>query len=121
MQASSGLSGTTVILGILSVALVAAVGFGFSIPVIGNGRAAFFLLAVMGMRLCGQALKDGFLPHNPVTWVGVIIGTFNLLLVGAVLFHVRVPLITTEREATLALGASMALKVGLALLRAALA
>lgn len=121
MQATAGLSGTTVVLGILSAVLVAAVGFGANIPVIGNGRAAFFTLAVMGMMLCGQAFTDGFLPHSPVTWVGVVIGMFNLLLVGAVLFHFRLPLITTERAATLALGAAMAVKVGLALLRAALA
>lgn len=121
MQATSGLNGTVVVLGALSAALVAAVAMGANVPVIGNGRAAFFTLAVMGAILCGQAFTGGFLPRNPITWVGAAIGVLNLLLIFAVLFHIRLPLITTERAATLTLGASMALKLVLALVRAALA
>jgi len=121
MQATSGLTVITVMLGILSVALVAAVGFGVNIPVIGGGRAAFFTLAAMGAIMCKRGVVPWLGFSDPFTWAGTVIGVVNLLLVGAVLLHVRLPLITTERAATLALGASMAVKVMLALLRAALA
>jgi hypothetical protein len=120
MQATSGLNGGYLVLAILAAALVTAVGFRLNIPLLGGGRAAFFTLAVMGAILC----KPGVTPwrgfSDPFTWAGTMIGVLNLLLIGAVLLHVRVPLIATERAATLALGGLMAVKAVLALLRGAL-
>ncbi|MHB8928318.1 MAG: hypothetical protein ACYC9Q_11835 [Bacillota bacterium] len=125
MNAIFGQSGTSVILEILAAALVAAVGFGVKIPVIGNGRAAFFTLAAMGWVMCQLTFRvppetyaHGWL--NPFTVAGIVVGVVILLLVGAVFFHVRVPLITTERAATLLLGALMAVQVVLGLLRRSL-
>lgn len=127
MQATSGLQTTSgsnvavIVWSIIGAAIVIAVMTGVKIPVIGNGKGAFFALALVGMQLCGKAFTIGFLPHNPITWVGVALGVFNLLLVAAVIFRLHLPLITTERAATLALGLSMAAKVVLAMVRAALA
>lgn len=121
MQATSGLNGTSVILGILAVALVAAVGFGFNIPVLGSGRAAFFTLAVLGMAMCSRGTQfENYGWLNPFTMAGAVMGTALLLLIGAVAFHIRLPLITSDRAATLVLGSGMAVKVLLALVRAAL-
>jgi hypothetical protein len=121
MQATSGLSVITVIMGIFSAALVAAIGLGVSIPVIGGGRAAFFALALMGAIMCKRGVVPWLGFSDPFTWAGTALGVVNLLLVAVVLFRVRVPLVTTDRAATLALGGSMAAKVVLALLRSALA
>lgn len=122
MNATSVQSGTSVILYILSTALVAAVGLGVKIPVIGNGRAAFYTLAVMGWIMCQLVFRvppetyaRGWL--NPFTLAGIAVGVVILLLVGAVFFHVRMPLLATDRAATLALGAMMAVQVVLGLLR----
>ena len=105
---------------VLAAALVAAVGFGVKVPVVGNDRGAFLALAIMGAIMC----KRGVVPwrgfSDPFTVAGTIIGVFNLLLIGSVVFHIRLPLITNVRAATLALGALMAVKVVLALIRAGL-
>ncbi|HEY3316250.1 MAG TPA: hypothetical protein VGL40_13360 [Bacillota bacterium] len=125
MQATSGQSATWIFPAIVSAAVVAAVALGIKIPLIGNGRAAFFVLAFFGAQLCGQAFRvspgaytRGWL--NPFTVAGIVIGAANLLLIGSVLFRVKLPLLATEREATLLLGASMAVKVVLTMLRSAL-
>jgi hypothetical protein len=110
----------TFLVGVLAAALVAAVGFGVNVPVVGNGRGAFFALAIMGAFMC----KRGVVPwrgfSDPFTVAGTIIGVFNLLLVASVIFRFRLPLIADVRAATLSLGASMAVKVVLALIRGAL-
>lgn len=125
MQATSSSSVTWVLPAIVSVAVVAAVALGAKIPVIGNGRAAFFVLAFFGSQLCGMAFRvppshwtHGWL--NPFTVAGVVIGAGNLLLVASVLFGFRLPLIPSVQAATLTLGASMAVKVLLAMLRSAI-
>ncbi|MGE5529679.1 MAG: hypothetical protein ACM3X6_11145 [Patescibacteria group bacterium] len=121
MPAASGLNGTVVFWSILAAVIVIAVASGAGVPVIGGGRGAFFALAVIGAILCGQAFTRGFLPHNPITWVGAFLGVFNLFLVAAVLFRIQLPAIPTVRTATFVLGASMAAKVVLAVIRVALA
>ncbi len=125
MQATSGQSVTWVFPAVISAAVVAAVALGAKIPVIGNGRAAFFVLAFFGSQLCGMTFRvppshwtHGWL--NPFTVAGIVIGLGNLLLVASVLFRFKLPLISSVQAATLALGASMAVKVILATLRSAI-
>lgn len=125
MQATSGQSATWVFPAVVSLALVAAVALGIKIPVLGNGRAAFFALAFFGAQLCGVAFRvpTGTYTHgwlNPVTVAGIVIGVANLLLIGSVLFRVKVPMIPTVQAATLVLGTLMGVKVVLAMLRSAL-
>ncbi len=122
MQVAPGQSATWVFPALVSVAVVAAVALGIKIPVLGNGRAAFFTLAFFGAQLCGLAFRvpPGTYSHgwlNPFTVAGALIGLINLLLIASVLFRFRLPLITTVQTATLTLGALLAVKVVLAALR----
>lgn len=125
MQATSGSSVTWVLPAIISVAVVGAVALGAKLPLIGNGRAAFFVLVFFGSQLCGLAFRvppshwsHGWL--NPFTVAGAVIGLGNMLLVASVLFRFKLPLISSVQAATLALGASMLVKVILAALRSAI-
>lgn len=125
MQAMSGQSATWVFPAFAAAALVAAVALGIRIPVIGNGPAAFFVLAFLGAQLCGLAFRvpTGSYSHgwlNPFTVAGIVIGIANLALVGSVIFRYKVPFIPSDQAATLALGASMAVKAVLAMLRSAM-
>ncbi len=120
-----GQSGASVLVIVVSALLVAAVGMGIQIPVIGNGRAAFFTLAAMGWVLCQLIFRNpqNSYPHgwlNPFTVTGIVIGVANLLVIAAVLFRAKVPFIATDRAATLLLGALMGAQVVLAALRSAL-
>lgn len=120
MSETAGLSAMTFLVGILAAALVAAVGLGANVPVVGNGRGAFFALAIMGAIMCKRGVVPWLGFSDPFTVAGTIIGVINLLLIGSVLFHLRLPLITNVRAATLTLGALMAVKVVLALIRGGL-
>ncbi|HEY3364860.1 MAG TPA: hypothetical protein VGK74_07410 [Symbiobacteriaceae bacterium] len=59
-------------------------------------------------------MPNGWL--NPFNLAGIVVGALMLLLMGAVLFRIQVPLITGERTAVIALG-MMVLKVLLAVVR----
>lgn len=120
MSETASLSVMTFLVGVLAAALLVAVGLGVNVPVVGNGRGAFIALAVMAAIMCKRGVTPwrGF--SDPFTIAGTILGIFNLLLIAAVLFRIRLPLITSDRAATLLLGASMAVKVVMALVRASL-
>lgn len=125
MQATSGTSATWVFPALVSAAVVATVALGIKIPLLSNGRAAFFTLAIFGSQLCGLAFRvpPGTYAHgwlNPFTVAGIVLGAFNLVLVGSVLFHYRLPFVSTVQAATLTLGTVMGIKVVLAMLRSAL-
>jgi hypothetical protein len=112
------------ILGGLSAALAAAVGFGVQVPLIGNGRAAYAVLLVMGMALCSRGIKPdvyGWSWTNPFTIIGIVAGALALVLSVLYLVGLKVPLITSDKIAILALAGIMALKVVVAVVRGAVA
>lgn len=108
------------IFGILSAGLVAAVAAGVNIPVLGNGRAAYFTLLVLGFAMCARAMKlETYGWTNPFNIAGIVLGSLALLLTVAVLFRIPLPQITTDKAAIIALAAIMAIKVVVALVRGA--
>jgi hypothetical protein len=110
------------ILGGLSAALAAAVGFGVQVPVVGNGRAAYAVLLVLGMAMCSRGIKpDLYSWTNPFTIIGMVVGAAALVLSVIYLVGLKVPLITSDRIAILALAVIMALKIVVALVRGAVA
>jgi hypothetical protein len=110
-------NGLSALLGILAALLVvgalthanAAIGIG--------DRLAFFALVVIGMTMCSlsgitQAVAHGW--WHPLSIVGYVVGTLALLLAAAVWFNVPLPMITTERDALIALTVVLLVKLGVA-------
>lgn len=109
---------TSVVLGLISAALAGTVAFGYKLPLIGSPRAAFFVLMVLGMAMCSRRMEiQKFGWTNPFNILGMVIGTVGLILVVAVAFRIKLPMIDSDRTAVLALAAIMALKVAVGLVR----
>ena len=94
-----------VVLALVAVSLVyvVATGRNLTMPIIATDRAALIALLVVGIAMCavggiGKAI-DAYGWSNPVTIIGSVIGVLTLVVVGAVLFGVRLPIITDERAA----------------------
>src|SRR5690554_6229939 len=85
-------------LGIIAALLVAAVVTNRPIPLINSERGALIALVVIGMAMCalggiGPAIaKYGW--TSPIFIVGAVLGVLMLLIPGAVLAGVQLPLIT---------------------------
>jgi hypothetical protein len=95
------------ILGILAVVLVFFFLTGRPIPLISGERAAFIALAVLGLAMCatggiGTAIGQYGWAH-PITIIGSILGVLALVLVGATLLNIRLPLVPDDRAAFIAL------------------
>jgi hypothetical protein len=125
------------LLGILAVLIVVALLANVRLPLLGNDRTAFIALVVVGMSMCalggiGRAQNTlGW--TDPITVIGIIIGSLALVLVAAVLtgragFLEPVAALvggtsslesSTDRAATLVLAGLMTLKwaIGLMFLR----
>jgi hypothetical protein len=94
-------------LGIIATLLVFAVLTNRPIPFINSQRAALIVLVVIGISMCavggvGPAIaKYGF--SSPLFIIGAVFGVLMLLIPGAVLVGVKLPLIPTEHEAIIAL------------------
>jgi hypothetical protein len=105
-------------LGGLAVVLMLVFFSGAVLPVISSARAVFFILAFIGIAMCtlggiGPAIKlYGW--SNPITLLGSLLGLMALVLIAAVLFDLRLPLVTNEREAVIALALIGLVKVILA-------
>lgn len=122
------------VLGILAALIVAAMVANIRLPLIGSDRAAFLSLVVVGMTMCalggiGRAQSTlGW--TDPVTLVGIVIGSLALVLVAAVLTgraDVLAPVAaliggtstsesSTYRAATVVLAGLMAVKWAIGLL-----
>ncbi|MBL8165974.1 MAG: hypothetical protein JNJ61_28580 [Anaerolineae bacterium] len=88
------------------------------LPIIDTERAAFFALFIIGFVLCsGYGMQ--FNTH-PINLIGMALGVFIVLLGIALLFNITLPFLPDGRAALLALAALMAVKIGLAALRARL-
>jgi hypothetical protein len=122
------------LLGILAALMVVALLANVRLPLLGSDRAAFISLVVVGMAMCavggiGRAQSTlGW--TDPVTLVGIVIGSLALVLIAAVLagradFLEPVAALvggtstaesSTDRAATLVLGGLIALKWAIGLL-----
>lgn len=105
-------------LGAASLGLALVTLAGVKLPIFTNDRAAFYALAAAGFLACSLgmakiAMEQGW--ANPITLVGMILGTLAVLLVAAVYFGFSIPFITSDRAALVALTAISGVKVALAL------
>src|SRR5438874_13437561 len=76
-------------LGIVAALIVGALLANICLPLLGSDRATFIALVVVGMSMCalggiGRAQSSGGWT-NPVSVVGILIGSIALVLVAAVL------------------------------------
>lgn len=94
-------------LGIVAALLVFAVLTNRPIPFIASERTALIVLIVIGISMCAVGgigptiTKYGF--TSPLFIVGAVLGVLMLLIPGAVLVGVKLPLIATEHEAIITL------------------
>lgn len=110
------------LLGLLSAGVLATTLTGIRLPLIGSDRSALIALLILGMSMCAlgmQITTYGWL--NPFNVAGVLLGTLAMGLAVAVLVGVRVPYISGDRAAMVAISLIMAVKVLLAVLRGLLA
>jgi hypothetical protein len=96
-----------IMLGIVAALLVFAVLTNRPIPFISTDRGAMILLVIVGMSMCAMGGIGPTVANygwtSPLAIVGIVLGILMLLIPGAVLVGVHLPLITTEREAIVAL------------------
>ncbi|HYG56840.1 MAG TPA: hypothetical protein VD902_02040 [Symbiobacteriaceae bacterium] len=105
-------------LGALSAALVAAMLAGLRLPLITTYRAGFIALLVLGMAMCSRGMQlDRYGWWSPFNVAGMVVGVAILGLAGAVLLHIKLPMVPDDRMALIILAGLMALKVLLALVR----
>ncbi len=113
--ATSGFQPGVILLGLLALALIAAVLSGKQIPLISNERLAVVALALVGMAICSQAgigrvAATGAWAH-PLSILGYLLGASILVIAGAALFNKLVPPLISYHQAFLAVTAIAALKV----------
>jgi hypothetical protein len=96
---------TTIVLGALAAVLVLGTLTGRKIPFISSDRMALIVLVVLGMTMCargiGRVAAQGEWAH-PLAIVGYLLGALILVVAGALLIGKPLPLITTTRQAILA-------------------
>ncbi len=111
-----------IVLGLLSTVTVAAALFGIRLPFLPSDRATLIALLVLGMAMCAlgmQTTQYGWL--NSFTIGGIVLGTITLAVAGAALTGIRLPYITGDRAAIIAIALIMGLKVLVAVVRGTLA
>ena len=94
------------LIGVLVLLLVLAQVNDSPIPFISGDREAFFALAIIGFTMCSLGMYAsgelyGWL--DPFRILAIVIGVFNLLLVGSVFFQIELPFITDIETAFLVL------------------
>ena len=116
------------LLGILAAFIVLALLANIRLPLLGSDRAAFIALVIVGMTMCamgGISRAQSTLGWtDPITLIGIVIGSLALVLVAAVVtgraeFLAPVAALvggtstvesSTDRAATLVLGGLIAVK-----------
>jgi hypothetical protein len=102
-------------LGIIAALLIVTVVTNRPVPFISDERTILILLVVIGMAMCavggiGPTLANyGF--ASPIFIIGAVLGILMLLIPGAVLVGVKLPLIGGEHEAIIALAVLGAVKI----------
>ena len=94
------------LIGVLVVILVLAQFNDFSIPFISGDIEAFYALAIIGFAMCGVGMYAsgelyGWL--DPIRILAIVIGVFNVVLVGSVFFQIELPFISNIETAFLLL------------------
>lgn len=105
------------LLGLLAVLLVGSVFTGVKLPFISNERIALVALVVIGFTMCSLGMGRHIESLGWTHWVniaGMILGALVLLLFALVLAGVKVPLVSGERAAILAVSVIGLAKVVLA-------
>jgi hypothetical protein len=99
--------------GVLTTGVVAAYFLGWKLPVLSSDRAALLMVAALGFVMCmlgmGKIAAGLGWPH-PISVVGVLAGLLIILIVVAAVAGWRIPPITSDRAALLAIVALGALK-----------
>ena len=93
-------------IGVLVLLLVLAQVNDSPIPFISGDREAFFALAIIGFTMCSIGMYAsgelyGWL--DPFRILAIVIGVFNLLLVGSIFFQIELPFIPDIETAFLGL------------------
>jgi hypothetical protein len=101
------------LIGVLVVILVLAQLNNFSIPFISGYIEAFYALAIIGFAMCGVGMYAsgelyGWL--DPIRILAIVIGVFNVVLVGSVFFQIELPFISNIETAFLALAFMILIK-----------
>ena len=94
------------IIGVLAIILALAQLNDSPIPFISGIREAFFALAIIGFASCSFGMYAsgelyGWL--DPFRILAIVIGVFNLLLVGSVFFQIELPFISDIETAFIVL------------------
>jgi len=94
------------LVGVLVLILVLAQLNDSPIPFISGDREAFFTLAIIGFAMCSLGMYAsgelyGWL--DPFRILAIVIGVFNLVLVGSVFFQIELPFISDIETAFLVL------------------
>jgi len=94
------------LIGVLVLLLVLAQVNDSPIPFISGDREAFFALAIIGFTMCSLGMYAsgelyGWL--DPFRILAIVIGVFNLLLVGSVFFQIELSFISDIETAFLVL------------------
>ena len=94
------------LIGVLVLLLVLAQVNDSPIPFISGDREAFFALAIIGFTMCSIGMYAsgelyGWL--DPFRILAIVIGVFNLLLVGSIFFQIELPFISDIETAFLVL------------------
>jgi len=94
------------LIGVLVILIVLAQVNDSPIPFISGDREAFFALGIIGFTMCSLGMYAsgelyGWL--DPFRILAIVIGVFNLLLVGSIFFQIELPLITDIETAFLVL------------------
>ena len=101
------------LIGVLALILVLAQLNDSPIPFISGDREAFFTLAIIGFASCSFGMYAsgelyGWL--DPFRILLMVIGVFNLVLVGAVFFQIELPFISDVETAFLVLAVLILIK-----------
>jgi len=93
-------------IGVLVLLLVLAQVNDSPIPFISGDREAFFALAIIGFTMCSLGMYAsgelyGWL--DPFRILAIVIGVFNLLLVGSIFFQIELPFISDIETAFIVL------------------
>ncbi len=103
-------------LGLTTTALLAVYLGGWKLPLIANDRAALFAVAGLGFGMCMLGMgkiTTGLGWTHPLTIAGSVIGALILIIVAAELAGGRLPPLTTDRAALVAVAALGLVKWGL--------
>ena len=105
------------VLGLVAAAVVVFTLSGRPLPLIADDRAALIALGIVGLVMCTLGgvgkVQSALGWAHPITIVGSVFGVVAMAIVGLSLLNVKLPAITTDRSAIIALAIVMLVKAGL--------